>query len=281
MTTNDDSDLRLLERDLRELSGPVEDDERIRLAVREQLAASLQPRPPRRLPGRRRRVPVRIVLGATAVAAIATVALLTIVGPAGSGGPTVADAAIVRHALNAVTPPADQILHVKVVGEQNGVRIAAETWQQTSAPYAARGVKGEMGRQGEFGDDGRTSLQYDPGTNTIYEQPDSSPPTFADPISQIRQDLASGQAHTEGTVAIDGVSLYKIDLPHGMVGFFDAGDYRPRYLDDPQRDGSVVRLRVVAYEYLPMTSSNRELLSVTAQHPSARVETGSGGGSGK
>ena len=48
------------------------------------------------------------------------------------------------------------------------------------------------------------------------------------------------------------------------MGYFDTSDYRPRYMDDPQRDGSVVRLRVVAYEYLPMTASTRALLSVTA-----------------
>jgi hypothetical protein len=58
-------------------------------------------------------------------------------------------------------------------------------------------------------------------------------------------------------------------------------DYRPRYLDDPQRDGTVVRLRVAVYEYLPMTPSNRALLSVTAQHPNARAYTNSNARPGK
>jgi hypothetical protein len=266
MTISDDSDLRLLERDLWQLAEPREDDERVRAAVREQLAAGLQPR-------RRRRPSRRLALGSiAAAAAAATIALVTIVGTTGSGGPAAADAAIVHHALNAVTPPADAILHVKVVGVQNGVGLAAETWQQTSPPYASRGVKGQVGHQGEFGDNGTTSFQFDPATNTIYEQPDSSRPTFRDPISQIRREIAQGRAHYDGTAVIDGVSLYKIDLPQGMVGYFDRSDYRPRYLDDPQRDGSVVRLRVVAYGYLPITASNRGLLSVTAQHPNAGVE---------
>ena len=63
-----------------------------------------------------------------------------------------------------------------------------------------------------------------------------------------------------------------------MVGYFDTTNYRPVYLDNPQRDGSVVRTRVVTYEELPMTTDNAKLLSVTAQHPDARVSTNAGGG---
>ena len=138
-----------------------------------------------------------------------------------------------------------------------------------------------MGHEGEVSDNGTTSFEYDPATNTITEQRDSSPPTPIDPVSQVRQELASGQARLAGTVVIGGSSLYKIDLPHGLVGYFDTNDYRPRYMDDPQRDGSMVRLRVAAYEYLPMTASSRTLLSVTAQHPTARIVAGSNSGSGK
>ena len=277
MTRHDDLSLRVLERDLEKLAAPREEDERVRLALRAQLAASLRPRP------RRRRVlSRRIALGLPAGAAVAAaIALVTVVGTTGSGGPAIASAAIVHHALNAVTPPANEVLHVKVVGTQNGVAIAAETWQQTSAPYASRGLKGAVGRQGEFGDNGTNSFEYDPRTNTIYEQPDSSPQPFADPVSQIREELAAGQAQNVGTVVLDGKPLYKIDLPHGLVGYFDQNDFQPRYLDDPQRDGSVVRLRVVAYQYLPMTPSNRALLSVTAQHPTARIDTNPHAGTGK
>jgi hypothetical protein len=141
--------------------------------------------------------------------------------------------------------------------------------------YASRVIKGPVGREGEAGDNGTTSFNYDPGTNTIIEQPDSSPSTPIDPVSEVRQELASGQAQVAGTVVIGGSSLYKIDLPNGLVGYFDTNDYRPRYMDDPQRNGSVVRVRVATYEYLPMTASNRALLSVTAQHPTARIVAGS------
>jgi hypothetical protein len=275
MTIRDDSDLDLLERDLQKLAQPRDDDEWVRLALRRRLADQSRPRPHRRLR-------MRIAAGVSAVSAAAAIALVALVGSTGSGGPAAADAAIVHHVLGAVTPPAGEILHTKVVGTQNGVTVAAEVWQQTAPPYAGRGIKGPLGHQGEFSDNGTTSFEYDPATNTIYEHPDSSPPqAFTDPVAQVRQELRSGHAQVSGTVVIEGASLYKIDLPHGLVGYFDVNDFRPRYLDNPQRDGSVVRLRVVAYEYLPMTPSNRALLSVTAQHPTAHVEVGQGGQPGK
>jgi hypothetical protein len=273
MTMHDDSNLELLERDLTALAAPREDDERLRLALREDLVASLRARPARR------RLSARSALGVTAVmAATAAVGLIAVLGTGGSGGPATANAAIVHRALAAVTPPANEILHTEVVGVQNRTTVIGETWQETSSPYASRGLKGEPGHQGEFADNGTTSFAYDPSTNTVHEQPDSSRPTFTDPVSQVREELASGRAEVTGTVTIGGLRLYEIALPYGLVGYFDMGDYRPRYLDDPQRDGSVVRLRVAAYEYLAMTPANRALLSVTAQHPSARIVTGPGDG---
>jgi hypothetical protein len=235
----------------------------------------------------RRRRSIRYPVGAAAVAAVAAVAaaaaaaVIALVVTGGSDGPAVASAAIVHHALAAVTPPANSILHTEVVGVQNGTTVIGETWQETSPPYASRGMKGPAGHEGEFADDGTASFEYDPSTNTIATQPDSSHPTFADPAAQVRQELADGQAQETGTVTIGGVSLYRIELPHGLVGYFDTVDYLPHYLDDPQRNGSVVRLRVAAYEYLAMTPANRALLSITAQHPRALLVTGSSVNPGK
>jgi hypothetical protein len=294
MTTHDDPNLEPLDHDLKVLAAPREDDERLRLALRAHLLAAARPQShmtdsiirPRmsdsiiRTPARRR-LRVRFALGATVGVAAAAIAVGALVGTSGSGGPGVADAAIVHRALQAVTPPPNKILHTEVVGVQNGESVMAQSWQETSAPYANRGMKGDAAHHGEFSDDGQNSFGYDPTTNTIYEQPDTSHPTFTDPAAQVRQLLDSGQAHEVGTAVIEGVALYKIDLPHGLIGYFAQGDYRPRYLDDPQRDGSVVRLRVAAYEYLPMTPANRALLSVVAQHPGARIVRGSGPGFGK
>ncbi len=120
------------------------------------------------------------------MAAAVAVALVTVIGAGSSGGPGVADAAIIHHALRAVTPPRS--------------------------------------------------------TNTQTRPRRRPSPTR----SQVRQEFASGQAQVNGTVVIDGASLYKIDLPHGLVGYFDPSTYAPRYVDNPRRDGTVVRLRVVA-----------------------------------
>ena len=57
----------------------------------------------------------------------------------------------------------------------------------------------------------------------------------------------------------------------GLVVCFDKSDYRPLYLDDPTSDG-VVRLRLAAFEHLPLTPANQGLLSLAAQHPNACVD---------
>ncbi|MBV9362956.1 MAG: hypothetical protein JOY89_01870 [Solirubrobacterales bacterium] len=255
--------------DLYGSSSPSERQASDRQALRRQLVGELRPRP-------RRRPRMRIFAGVSAVSAAAAIALVALVGSTGSGGPAAAVAAIIHHALRAVTPPAGEILHTKVLGTQNGTTFANEVWRQTAPPYASRAIKDQM----EFSDNGTTSFYYDPATNTIYERPDSSPrPAPNDPVAQVRQELASGQAQVTGTVVIDGTSLYKIDLPRGFVCYFDTSNYAPRYVDAPQRAGhrgtrgTVVRFRVEVYEYLPMTPANRDLLSVTAQHPGARIDT--------
>ncbi|MBV9196939.1 MAG: hypothetical protein JO168_22605 [Solirubrobacterales bacterium] len=280
MTMNDNSHLELLERDLERLARPRAGDERVRLALRGQLSARVAPRPRRRLP--------RLALGMAATAA--TAAALALAVTSGSGGPGMADAAVVHHALTAVTPPADEILHVKLVGVRNGVSTADETWQANTAPYASFVMNGKVGAQTEFAASGTTGFHYDPATNTISEQPDSSRPGFRDPVSLIRQELAHGQARVAGTVLIDGVYLRKIDLPRGLVVYFDNNSYRPRYLDVPQSElgemtvdgvGSIVRLQVAIYQYLPMTPSNRALLSMKARHPTARTVVRSSNHSGK
>jgi hypothetical protein len=256
-----------LEHDLKTLAEPQEADERLRLAIRAQLADRWQVRP-------RRRFRTRLALAGTAVAAAAVaVTIVALIGAGGSGGPASADAAIIHHAIRAITSPANVIVHVKETGTQDGKAVAAEWWQQTSPPYAIRLIKGPVDGQSEAADDGTTSSWYDASTNTIYQRPDSSSPTLIDPLSTVREELASGSSRVAGTVTIDGLSLYKIELPNGVIGYFDRTDYRPVYVDNPQRDGTVVRTRVITYEELPMTPQNEQLLSITAQHPRAPVDT--------
>jgi hypothetical protein len=138
-------------------------------------------------------------------------------------------------------------------------------------------IKGPVGREVEAANDGTTSFQYDAGTNTVVETPASSAPALVDPIAGVRAQLAHGGAQVAGRATINGTVLYKIELPTGVIGYFDTTDYRPLYLDNPQRDGTVVRTRVVAYQELPVTADNAKLLSITAQHPRASVRANPGG----
>lgn len=254
-----------LERDLKALAEPQAEDEHLRLSIRTTLGEQLHSRPKTR-----RRT--RLLFGSAAVAGAALAA--AIVALIGAGEPSSANAAILAHVVHASSLPANIIVHVKETGTQNGTQVVVEWWQKTNSPYALRLIKGPTSGAIESSDDGTTTSQYDPGTDTIYQQPDSKSPSLVDPIETIRAGLTNGTAQVAGTVTIDGRSLYKVELPNGVVGYFDRTDYRPVYLDNPQRGGSVVRTQVVAYEELPITSENERLLSVAAQHPGARIALG-------
>jgi hypothetical protein len=256
MTTDD------LERDLAALAEPQPDDERLRRAIRATLHERALPAPRRR--GRR-----AFGLAAVAVATLAA-ALVALIGTGGSG-----EAAILAHVMRASTPPANIVVHVKETGTlADGTPVSAEWWQETNAPYAMRLIKGTVDRLNETSLDGTTQSQYDAATNTVYQQAESKAPTLIDPIETMRAALANGTAQAGGTVTIGGRSLYKIELPNGCVGYFDKTTYRPVYIDNPQRDGTLVRTEVTAYDELPISPENEKLVSITAQHPDARVQQG-------
>ena len=258
-----------LERDLKTLAEPRAEDDHLRLRVRATLGDQLRLQPK----VRRRR---RLALGSAALAAATTVAAtVALLGTGRSGGPTSANAAIIAHVARAMSPPANLIVHVNETGVQpDGTPVAAEWWQETNPPYAMRLIKGAAGSEHEGATNGTTTCSlYDPGTNTIYQHANCASTKLIDPVETVRAELANGTANLAGTVTIDGQSLYKIELGNGVTGYFDQTTYRPVYLDNPQGDGSIVRTHVLAYEELPLTPANQSLLSLTAQHPNARVET--------
>jgi hypothetical protein len=258
-----------LERDLKTLAEPKAEDEHLRLTLRATLGDQLRKQPHIR---RRRRLGVG---SAALAAATAVAAIVALIGTGGSGGPTSADAAIIAHVARAMSPPANLIVHVSETGVQpDGTRVAAEWWQETNPPYAMRLIKAAAGSEHEGATNGTTTCSlYDPGTNTIHQHTNCALSKLIDPVETARADLANGTAKVAGTVTIDGQSLYKIALGNGVTGYFDQTTYRPAYLDNPQGDGSVVRTHVLTYEELPLTAANQNLLSLTAQHPNARVET--------
>jgi hypothetical protein len=275
-----------LERDLKALAEPQADDEHLHRAIRALLGEELRGRSKTRRRSRR-------MLGVAVVAAAALVAAAAALVGTGGLAPSSADAAILAHVARVIEPPADIIVHVREIGVQgDGTQVSAEWWQETNAPYAIRLIKGAVGPhvdakgntgggQVESAADGTTSSQYDADTNTIYQRPDSTSPRLIDPIESVRAALAQGTAQVAGTVTIAGQSLYEIGLPDGVVGYFDRSDYRPVYLDNPQRDGSVVRTTVITYEELSVTPANELLLRIGAQHPKASVETGPPPGSSR
>jgi hypothetical protein len=227
-------------------------------------------------PRRRRSRPAlaALVAAATALAAAA----LAIAGVFGSGGATVADAAIIHRANAALTPPPNEILHTEVAGDG----FAAQTWQLTSPPYSFLGYKGPVGQPVIVNaSDGAHAMWWDPATNTIHEQATTKPLPVGDPLAEVRAELRAGNARVVGSAIVDGKDTYKIQFEdnngydsQSLIAYVDKGTYQPILLSDPQHNGAVVQLRVVALDYLQATPANMRLLSLTALHPDANVISG-------
>jgi hypothetical protein len=183
---------------------------------------------------------------------------------------------VLDRALDALTPPANTIAHVKLVAAHG---VFHEWWQLTSRPFAGRWT-GTLGGGPEVANDGKKEYVYDEGANAIYTRGGASPPGLSSPLAQIRADLAGGRARALGSRTVGGATVNVVALPHGFVAYLDPKTSRPSFVDYPTR-GGLVRLRVVALEYLPRTPDALRLLSLTAQHPDARVAANAAAWGGK
>jgi hypothetical protein len=264
---------------IRHFRSDVEPPDTDRVAAARATLASVLDDSPGRRRGRaaRRRPLLAASLAAPAIAAAA--AALLVAAPFGGDGPSTADAAIIRHADAALSPPPNEILHTKEVGDG----FMAEWWQLTSAPYTFLGEKGPVGvANPEAAGNATTASYYDPATNTIHAMRGGGTTSFGDPVAQVHQMLDEGRARVLGSARVDGVDTYKIQFAEkdngftsqSLIAYVDQRTYRPVLLSDPQRDGTVVDLRVVTLEYLPATPANLQSLSLTARHPGAQVLTG-------
>jgi hypothetical protein len=220
---------------------------------------------------RPRRVALR--LGLPAAAVVAAAAAIVLFGN-GRGATSTADAAIIHHAAAALAAPPNEIFHYELQG--NG--FVAESWQLTSAPYSFLVGKGPIGSVSYASNDGTTIAHYDPATNTIDQSPSIKPPTPNDPLTEIKQELQDGRARVLGTATVDGTATYEVQLAddngfnaQSLIAYVDQSSYRPIEIADPQNDGTIVHLRVVAFEYLAATPANQSLLSLTARYPGAPV----------
>lgn len=98
--------------------------------------------------------------------------------------------------------------------------------------------------------------------------PDPGSPAFRNQILEL---LKSGDARVVGHKTIDGRDTIEIRSADRHTTYYvDPGSYRPVELDTRGTDGGT-KLRFPVYEQLPL-KDNGNLLSLTAQHPTARID---------
>ncbi|HEX6699473.1 MAG TPA: hypothetical protein VF101_01970 [Gaiellaceae bacterium] len=225
----------------------------------------------RRPRGRRLRV-VKLAAVPAVVAAAALVALTR------SSGPGALDAA--RAAVGSF--PAGTIVHFTSVTHDPSGAISGRTelWGATSPPYAFRSIiRDDDGTMIEQGASGDAMTQYDPA-GVVYVRTlaggiaeGTRPADFAESADQIRADLADGTARDVGEVSVGGTKLHRFVVsPSG--GGTCTYDVQPETYYGVAMTCAGLPTGSIAerWDYLPR-SGNETLLSVTAQHPGARVET--------
>jgi hypothetical protein len=91
-------------------------------------------------------------------------------------------------------------------------------------------------------------------------------------LADVQQLLRSGAAHTDGTVVVDGRRALRIaGADATSVYLVDPTTYEPIGWDTEGTGGSL-HIRVTAYERMPAGPAANAALSLTAQHPSARID---------
>jgi hypothetical protein len=180
-----------------------------------------------------------LALGVPATAA-ATAAATLVLTAGGAAGPSLADAAILRHAADALTGPSGTILHEQaMVSLDGGTPQLYEVWEKLQAPYLYRVIK--WGHEGT-------------GTNGA---PD-------DPAAEFRSLIQSGNATVDATTTYNGVPAYKLTIsgaPNKWLNgtaYVSTSDYHPLEIDT---NGETIRYQT--YEYLPSTPANDALLTAS------------------
>jgi hypothetical protein len=203
----------------------------------------------------------------------------------GGPGPRLADAAILRSAAAALTPPPGTIMHVRALVSLDGqAGQLYELWAQADSPFAYRLIK--FGH--EMAWTGTAYADYDPATNTITTSAGSTPKTSVDIAASLRALLQTGQARVDGATTVDGAAAYQITVSGQGPGWFSGlangvydvaqSDYHPLLVQTHVVCSSTDCAETVSfqtYEYLPATSANLALLDLSAQHPGARQATSS------
>jgi hypothetical protein len=244
----------------------------------------------------------RVKLTAATVAAAAAVALAVVVIDGGTPAVQSASAKTISGALRAVTAPTGSILHIDATTTQITAGHPTYIWEQpvyeqVSPPYRTRTVEKRLpgtpaGTEGVIGM-GIVEQVYDPTNNTIYvpavPKPTPQPgaqtltpaqeqrlyePYMAQYIRSLRAKLASGAARVDGRATVHGRAAIKIRFAHSDEVDYVAADGSYVPIETIQGNPSTADGQLInvfhTFEYLPM-ADNAGLLSLTAQHPTARV----------
>ena len=261
---DDEAERRAIGRAQRALSAAIAAE-----AAKDRPRANGQRRWGTRLP--RRATGLGLAVAGAAAAAIAVVALA---GSAGSGGPALADAAIIHHIRAELTAPPGKILHeAATVTPTGGSQMQFELWAQTGGTGVYRVIK----YGSEASQSATQNETYDPSTHTVTVSP--LPPAIharevadsGDAAVEIKQMVNSGQATATPTTH-DGIPAFEIRVPPSGdpnlngTAYVARSDYRPLEINS-------TNLRIVfsTYEYLPATPANNALLAETTAHPGATV----------
>jgi hypothetical protein len=262
-----------------------------------------------------RRHPGRTALAAGAGVGVAAAALF--VGSPWKSSPGFS----LAQAQAALTPPPGTILHFKLSKSQMSTRFGCtvtgqdEMWIDQTSPDKWRRITSDFLDPGPLrGADPRTIACSDWGTyehgagtpsvpqlmfvppNTLRASPATYLMTSDDPVAElramIREAIATGRAHDEGTTEIDGrvVRRFRLDkldcpatpCPGPDYAYIDPETFLPVQLE--KTSGLRVHLpghpvlrfdivwRFLVIEYLPRTPANVALTDIRAQHPDAEME---------
>jgi GNAT superfamily N-acetyltransferase len=170
-----------------------------------------------------------------------------------------------------------------------------DLYEQTSPPYLSRTIDRRLpgtppGTEGVNGIGSEET--YDPTNNTIYDPatPKAPPgtrtltpaqqarlfePYMSQYIRHLRAKLASGAARVDGWATVDGRAAIKIKFAHSNETDYVAADGSDVPIKTIQGSPSSAYGRLInvyhTFKYLP-AAGNAGLLSLTAQHPSARLD---------
>ncbi|MDQ2895797.1 MAG: hypothetical protein M3Y09_09140 [Actinomycetota bacterium] len=247
------------------------------------------------------RARVRVI--AASVAAAAVMAVLALALNSGTSAVQSASAKTISGALGALTAPTGSILHIDATTTQISTghptyRWEQDIYEQLSRPYLTRVVDKRLpgtppGTEAVNGM--RIAEQiFDPINNTVYRPTAPKPkpqsgertltpaeeahlfePFMAKYIRSLQAKLASGAARVDGRASVDGRAAMRIRFAGSdEVDYVAAdGSYAPieTITGTPaSADGQLISV-FHAFAYLPAVA-NANLLSLTAQHPTARID---------